>query len=39
MDGAILIVAANDGMMPQTREHLLLAKQVSYLFLNTKQMR
>ncbi|RVE43722.1 hypothetical protein evm_011637 [Chilo suppressalis] len=28
MDAAILVVAANDGPMPQTREHLLLAKQV-----------
>lgn len=28
MDGAILVVAATDGTMPQTREHLLLAKQV-----------
>lgn len=28
MDGAILVVAASDGPMPQTREHLLLAKQV-----------
>ena len=28
MDGAILVVAANDGTMPQTREHLLLARQV-----------
>lgn len=28
MDGAILVVAANDGQMPQTREHLLLANQV-----------
>src|ERR1700736_2453075 len=27
MDGAILVVAANDGPMPQTREHLLLARQ------------
>ncbi|KAK3582225.1 hypothetical protein CHS0354_023764 [Potamilus streckersoni] len=29
MDGAILVVAATDGPMPQTREHILLAKQVS----------
>src|SRR5437588_9458233 len=29
MDGAILVVAANDGPMPQTREHLLLARQVN----------
>ncbi|XP_055603284.1 elongation factor Tu [Uranotaenia lowii] len=28
MDGAILVVAATDGQMPQTREHLLLARQV-----------
>lgn len=28
MDGAILVVAATDGTMPQTREHLLLAKQI-----------
>lgn len=28
MDGAILVVGANDGPMPQTKEHLLLAKQV-----------
>ena len=31
MDCAILVVAATDGTMPQTREHILLAKQVSYL--------
>jgi len=30
MDGAILVVAATDGTMPQTREHILLAKQVSH---------
>jgi elongation factor Tu len=29
MDGAILVVAASDGPMPQTREHILLAKQVN----------
>ncbi|KAJ5902087.1 Elongation factor Tu [Penicillium taxi] len=28
MDGAIVVVAASDGQMPQTREHLLLARQV-----------
>jgi elongation factor Tu len=28
MDGAILVIAAEDGAMPQTREHLLLARQV-----------
>src|SRR6202008_2135187 len=28
MDGAILVVAANDGPMPQTREHVLLGRQV-----------
>ena len=29
MDGAILVVAASDGPMPQTREHILLARQVN----------
>src|SRR5690606_30691268 len=28
MDGAILVISSTDGAMPQTREHLLLAKQV-----------
>lgn len=28
MDGGILVLAATDGTMPQTREHLLLAKQI-----------
>jgi elongation factor Tu len=38
MDGAILVVSASDGPMPQTREHILLARQVgvprSVVFLN-----
>jgi elongation factor Tu len=42
MDGAILVVAATDGAMPQTREHLLLAKQVNVpqivVFLNKCDM-
>ena len=33
MDGAILVVAASDGPMPQTREHILLARQVGLPFL------
>src|SRR5574341_1014017 len=33
MDGAILVVAANKGPMPQTREHVLLARQVNVPFL------
>jgi elongation factor Tu len=42
MDGAILVVAAPDGPMPQTREHVLLAKQVEVpsmvIFLNKCDM-
>src|SRR3979411_533731 len=33
MDGAILVVAATDGPMPQTREHILLASQVGVKFI------
>ena len=33
MDGAILVVSASDGPMPQTREHVLLAKQVNVPFM------
>ena len=33
MDGAILVVAATDGPMPQTREHILLARQVGVEYL------
>ena len=29
MDGAILVVSATDGPMPQTREHILLSRQVN----------
>ena len=28
MDGAILVVSAQDGIMPQTREHILLCRQI-----------
>ncbi len=42
MDGAILVVAATDGPMPQTREHVLLARQVNVpaivVFLNKTDM-
>jgi elongation factor Tu len=42
MDGGILVVSAADGPMPQTREHILLAKQVGVprlvIFLNKKDM-
>jgi len=42
MDGAILVVSAADGPMPQTREHILLAKQVGVpaivVFLNKADM-
>src|ERR1700743_127097 len=33
MDGAILVVSASDGPMPQTREHILLARQVGVPFI------
>lgn len=33
MDGAILVVSANDGPMPQTREHIILARQVGVNYL------
>jgi len=42
MDGAVLVVAATDGPMPQTREHILLARQVGVpaivVFLNKTDM-
>jgi elongation factor Tu len=42
MDGAILVVSAPDGPMPQTREHILLARQVGVpavvVFLNKVDM-
>ena len=42
VDGAILVVAANDGALPQTREHVLLAHQVNVpkiiVFLNTMDL-
>ena len=42
MDGAILVVSAADGPMPQTREHVLLARQVNVpyivVFLNKVDM-
>nr|MCR4894498.1 GTP-binding protein [Eubacteriales bacterium]MCR4894792.1 GTP-binding protein [Eubacteriales bacterium] len=42
MDGAILVVSAADGPMPQTREHILLARQVNVpyivVFLNKEDM-
>jgi elongation factor Tu len=42
MDGAILVVSAADGVMPQTREHVLLARQVGVpyiiVFLNKTDM-
>ena len=42
MDGAVIVVAATDGVMPQTREHILLARQVGVpkiiVFLNKVDM-
>ncbi|AEX85298.1 elongation factor Tu [Marinitoga sp. 1135] len=42
MDGAILVVAATDGVMPQTREHVLLSRQVNVpaivVFINKTDM-
>lgn len=42
MDGAVLVIAATDGVMPQTREHVLLAKQIGVpkiiVFLNKVDM-
>ena len=42
MDGAILVVSATDGPMPQTKEHILLARQVGVpalvVFLNKIDM-
>ena len=42
MDGAILVVASSDGPMPQTREHILLARQVGVpkivVFMNKKDL-
>ncbi len=35
MDGAVLVIAADDGVMPQTREHLLLARQVEVPYIVT----
>ena len=41
MDGAILVVSAADGPMPQTREHILLARQVGvpYIVVYSEQVR
>jgi elongation factor Tu len=41
MDGAILVVAATDGPMPQTREHILLGRKLvflEWLFMNKVDM-
>ena len=42
MDGAVLVIAASDGVMAQTKEHLLLARQVGVpkiiVFLNKVDM-
>ena len=37
MDGAILVIAATDGPMAQTKEHLLLARQEPYRYLHSPQ--
>ncbi len=38
MDGAILVVSASDGPMPQTREHILLARPALVVFMNKCDM-
>ena len=38
MDGAILVVAATDGVMPQTREHILLARQVGVPYIEDPEL-
>ena len=39
MDGAILVCAASDGPMPQTREHILLARQVGVPYISSSSTR
>ena len=38
MDGAILVVSAADGPMPQTREHILLARQVGDVYKRQQEL-